>query len=200
MRRIGILAAALSFGFAGAAVGQPADASIELISADTPVTTASGATFTAPSGWRVTSTASKKVLEPPEADSHLALVDVRAADAAAAVAAGWASYRPDANRPLRTRDAAGAAEWLGRAALSTVTRSRPTRRPWSTRWPGGRAGLDGRDRRGKPRDLREAQRRLFARDRQPASQGIPARDVQRARRPTRWTPGGSPCSRISSRT
>jgi len=100
-RRIGILAVALSFGFAGAAVGQPADSSIELVSADTPVTTASGATFTAPSGWRLTSTASKKVLAPPEADSHLALVDVRAANAAAAVAAGWASYRPDAMRPLR---------------------------------------------------------------------------------------------------
>src|SRR6201988_4714773 len=100
-RRIGILAVALSFGFAGAAVGQPADSSIELVSADTPVTTASGATFTAPSGWRLTSTASKKVLAPPEADSHLALVDVRAANAAAAVAAGWARYRPDAMRPLR---------------------------------------------------------------------------------------------------
>jgi CubicO group peptidase (beta-lactamase class C family) len=42
-----------------------------------------------------------KVLEPPEADSRLALVDVRAADATAAVAAGWASYRPGANRALR---------------------------------------------------------------------------------------------------
>jgi hypothetical protein len=42
-----------------------------------------------------------KVLEPPEADSRLALVDVRAANATTAVAAGWASYRPGANRPLR---------------------------------------------------------------------------------------------------
>src|SRR5215467_3642522 len=101
MRRVGVLALALSLGFAGVAVGQPASSGIELISADTPLTTASGATFTAPSGWRVTSTASTKVLEPPEADSHLALVDVRAANADSAVAAGWASYRPGANRPLR---------------------------------------------------------------------------------------------------
>src|SRR5262245_46783813 len=101
MRRIVVLALALALGFAGAAVGQPASPTIELISADTPLTTASGSTFTAPSGWRVTSSASMKVLEPPEADSHLALVDVRAANAAAAVAVGWASYRPDANRPLR---------------------------------------------------------------------------------------------------
>jgi CubicO group peptidase (beta-lactamase class C family) len=101
MRCVGVLALAFALGFAGAAVGQPVNPNIELLSADTPATTASGATFTAPSGWRVTSSASKKVLEPPEADSHLALVDVRAANAAAAVAAGWASYRPDANRPLR---------------------------------------------------------------------------------------------------
>ena len=101
MRCIGVLSLAFSLGFAGAGVGQPANSSIELLSTNTAVTTASGATFTAPSGWRVTSTASKKVLEPPEADAHLALVDVPAASAAAAVAAGWASYRPDANRPLR---------------------------------------------------------------------------------------------------
>ena len=98
MRRLAVLALALFTGFTGPAAGQPAT---ELISADTPLTTAIGATFMAPSGWRVTSTANAKVLEPPEADSHLALVDVRAADAAAAVAAAWASYRPGANRSLR---------------------------------------------------------------------------------------------------
>ncbi|HMK79229.1 MAG TPA: serine hydrolase domain-containing protein [Xanthobacteraceae bacterium] len=103
MHRIGVLAlaVALALGSAGAAVGQAANPGAELISADTLVTTASGATFTAPSGWRVTSTANAKVLEPPEADSHLALVDVRAVDAAGAIAAGWAGYRPGANRPLR---------------------------------------------------------------------------------------------------
>src|SRR4051794_16507417 len=101
MRGVDVLAFILSLSFAGAAVGQPTPPSIELLTADTPLATASGTTFTAPSGWRVTSTASMKVLEPPEADSHLALVDVRAANAAAAVAAGWASYRQDANRALR---------------------------------------------------------------------------------------------------
>ena len=115
MRRVGVLALALSVGFAGAAVGQPANSSIELISADIPLTTATGATFTAPSGWRVASTASMKVLEPPEADSHLALVDVQAADAAAAVAAGWAAtapVQPTAQFATRRRP-----EWLGRAAF-----------------------------------------------------------------------------------
>src|SRR5262245_15051074 len=101
MRCMSVLALFLSLGFAGAAVGQPASSSVELLSADTPLTTANGTTLTAPAGWRVTSTPNMKVLEPPEADSRLALVDVRAANAAAAVAAGWASLRPDANRPPR---------------------------------------------------------------------------------------------------
>src|SRR5215813_3681420 len=84
--------------FTNAAAGQPA---AQPLAADTMFTTASGATFTAPQGWTVTSGANKIVLDPPEADSHLALVGVQAPDAAAAVAAGWASYRPGANRPLR---------------------------------------------------------------------------------------------------
>jgi hypothetical protein len=41
------------------------------------------------------------VLDPPEPDSRLALVDVDAKDAGAAVSAAWAAYRPDAKRPLR---------------------------------------------------------------------------------------------------
>jgi CubicO group peptidase (beta-lactamase class C family) len=103
MRCFAVLALALSLtlSIADAAIAQPANPGIELLSADTPLTTASGTTFMAPSGWRVTSTPSMNVLEPPEADSRLALVDVRAADAMAAVAAGWASYRPGANRALR---------------------------------------------------------------------------------------------------
>src|SRR4051812_34566564 len=97
MRYVGVLGLALAIGLAGAF---PASAG-EPLSADTALATASGATFTAPAGWSVTSASSKSILEPPEADSHLALVDVQAADAAAAVAAAWAAYRPDAKRPLR---------------------------------------------------------------------------------------------------
>ena len=41
------------------------------------------------------------VLEPPETDSHLAIVDVRAVDAAAAVTAAWSAYRPDFKRPVK---------------------------------------------------------------------------------------------------
>lgn len=79
----------------------PAAAAKELLKADTPRATAAGATFTAPAGWTVTTRGAVVVLDPPEGDSHLALVDVEAKDADAAVAAAWAAYRPDAKRPLR---------------------------------------------------------------------------------------------------
>ncbi|HEY6256810.1 MAG TPA: hypothetical protein VIY51_13550 [Xanthobacteraceae bacterium] len=101
MRYLGALGLALSIGFAGLTVGASPSCAQEVLSADTPRTTAGGASFTAPLGWRVTADASKSVLDPPEGDSHLVLIDVQAADADAAVAAAWASYRPGASRPLR---------------------------------------------------------------------------------------------------
>jgi CubicO group peptidase (beta-lactamase class C family) len=89
-----VLGIALGVALAPAFAGEP-------LPSDTPFTTTGGATFTAPTGWRVTSTANRNVLDPPEADSHLVLVDVQAADADAAVAAAWAAWRPEAKRPLR---------------------------------------------------------------------------------------------------
>jgi CubicO group peptidase (beta-lactamase class C family) len=107
MRHTAVLGLLLLVGSANFAAGAPTATSdvpspaTERLAIDTPYTTSSGATFTAPSGWNIISGTNKHVLDPPEGDSHLALVDVQATDAAAAVAAGWASYRPDANRPLR---------------------------------------------------------------------------------------------------
>ena len=71
------------------------------LAADTPLTTSSGATFTSPEGWTVTSSPNKLVLDPPEGDSHLAFVYVEAVDAAAAVASAWTSYRPSDHRSLK---------------------------------------------------------------------------------------------------
>jgi CubicO group peptidase (beta-lactamase class C family) len=73
-------------------------------SADTPSATAAGTTFTEPTSWAMTAKGPLVVLDPPEPDSHLALVDVdakNAKDAAAAVAAAWAAYKPDSKRPLK---------------------------------------------------------------------------------------------------
>jgi len=71
------------------------------VAADTPRVTPGGATFTAPSGWSIVTDKNLVILEPPEADTHIAIVDSQAADASAAVAAGWAAYKPEAKRPLK---------------------------------------------------------------------------------------------------
>ncbi len=73
----------------------------ERMAADTPRSTPSGVKFTAPSGWSVLSLDSAVVLEPPEADSRIAIVTVQANDADAAAAAAWKVYKPEANRPVR---------------------------------------------------------------------------------------------------
>jgi CubicO group peptidase (beta-lactamase class C family) len=73
----------------------------EVLAADSPRATPGGVTFTAPAGWSIASSADRVVLETPEGDSHLAIVDVQAKDANAAVAAAWAAYRPDAKWPLK---------------------------------------------------------------------------------------------------
>src|SRR5882762_10748363 len=73
----------------------------ERVAADTPRVTPGGATFMVPSGWSIVSGKNLVILEPPETDTHIAIVDSQAADASAAVAAGWAAYKPEAKRPLK---------------------------------------------------------------------------------------------------
>lgn len=66
----------------------------ERLSADTSKTTVLGNTFIAPAGWSVSVRGPATIVEAPEGDSRIVLVDVRAKDADAAVAAGWAAYQP----------------------------------------------------------------------------------------------------------
>src|SRR2546430_5299417 len=73
----------------------------ERVAADTPRVTPGGATFMVPSGWSIVTGKNLVILEPPETDTHIAIVDSQAADASAAVAAGWAAYKPQAKRPLK---------------------------------------------------------------------------------------------------
>ncbi len=80
---------------------QPASASSEVLAADTPRTTLEGNKFIAPAGWRIESRGPATILEAPEGNSRIVLVDVRAPDADKAVAAAWAAYRPDAKWPLK---------------------------------------------------------------------------------------------------
>src|SRR6185437_16058928 len=68
-------------------------AQAEKLSADTPKTTTLGNTFIAPAGWSVSVRGPATINEAPEGDSRIVIVDVRASDADAAVAAGWAAYQ-----------------------------------------------------------------------------------------------------------
>lgn len=79
----------------------PAAPAPERLAADTPRTTVQGNTFLAPAGWSVRVKGPATILEAPEGDSWLALVDVPGKDADAALAAAWAAYKPKAKRPLK---------------------------------------------------------------------------------------------------
>ncbi|MDI1482476.1 serine hydrolase domain-containing protein [Polyangium sp. y55x31] len=74
----------------------------ERLAADTPKTTVSGNTFIAPNGWTISVKGQATILEAPEAGSRIALVDVQAKDADAAVALAWAAYGADKKWPLKS--------------------------------------------------------------------------------------------------
>jgi CubicO group peptidase (beta-lactamase class C family) len=72
----------------------------ETMAADTPRTTVSGNGFVVPAGWSVWVTGPATIVEAPEGDSRVALVDVKAKDADAALALAWAAYKPDKTWPV----------------------------------------------------------------------------------------------------
>src|SRR5216110_846497 len=61
------------------------------LTADTPTQTNAGATFIAPAGWTCSVRGPATIRAPPEGDSHIALVDVRAPPADSAGALAWAT-------------------------------------------------------------------------------------------------------------
>jgi len=73
----------------------------EQLTADTPRVTAAGASFTVPAGWSIMTGKNIVILRPPEPDTHIAIVDTQATDAAAAVAAAWGAYKPDHKWPVK---------------------------------------------------------------------------------------------------
>ncbi len=73
----------------------------EHLTSDAPRATQAGAAFTVPAGWSVVTGKSMVVLGPPEADTHIVILDSSAADAKTAVSAAWIAYKPDFKRPLK---------------------------------------------------------------------------------------------------
>ncbi|HEY5781642.1 MAG TPA: hypothetical protein VIT66_07230 [Lysobacter sp.] len=70
----------------------PSPPAHQALTVDTRLTTADGNSFIAPAGWSIRTAGAAVILTAPEGGSHIAIVDVVAKDADAAVAAGWAAY------------------------------------------------------------------------------------------------------------
>lgn len=73
----------------------------ERLTRDTRRTTTAGNTFIAPAGWSIAVRGPSTILEPPEGNSAIALVDVPAPSADSAVAAAWQAYKPAVKWPLK---------------------------------------------------------------------------------------------------
>jgi len=73
----------------------------EKLSADAPKTTVLGNAFIAPKDWSIRVKGPATILEAPEGDSWVALIDVEAKTQDEALAAAWQAYKPDAKWPLK---------------------------------------------------------------------------------------------------
>lgn len=97
-----ILAAVLLAGAPGLAAAQTPIPTPVVLTADAAQQTASGAAFTAPAAWSVTTAGPLLTLSPPEPDTHVAIVDIaEATDGADAVAKAWQIYKPGFARPVQ---------------------------------------------------------------------------------------------------
>lgn len=103
---------------------QPAAPAVqkETLAADTPRTTVAGNTFIAPAGWRIWVSGPATIIEAPEGDSRIALVDLQAKDVEDAVKRAWAAYRPNPPWPLHSAtDAADKDGWTKIRAFNYET-------------------------------------------------------------------------------
>jgi CubicO group peptidase (beta-lactamase class C family) len=73
----------------------------ERLSADTPKATVLGNAFVAPKDWSIRVQGPATILEAPEGDSWIALVDVRTDGPEQALAAAWQAYKPEAKWPVK---------------------------------------------------------------------------------------------------
>ena len=73
----------------------------ERLSADTPKTTVLGNAFVAPRDWSIRVKGPATILEAPEGNSWIALVDVRANGPEEALAAAWQAYKLEAKWPVK---------------------------------------------------------------------------------------------------
>jgi CubicO group peptidase (beta-lactamase class C family) len=90
--------------------------------ADTPKTTVLGNAFIAPKDWSITVNGPATILQAPEGDSWIALVDVQADQPDQALAAAWRVYKPDAAWPVKvTSDLPDQDGWSRRCEYDYLT-------------------------------------------------------------------------------
>jgi CubicO group peptidase (beta-lactamase class C family) len=106
-----------------ALLGAALSASAQSPTSEHPSKTPSGVTFATPEGWAQHVNGQVVILDPPEGDLHLVIVDVgQAADAKTAAAAAWELYRPKASHPFRLLTAAPPREgWDEQAVINYET-------------------------------------------------------------------------------
>ena len=81
----------------------PQNSVTKRLTVDTPEATVAGNTFIAPAGWTLIVRGPATILQSPEGDSQIALVDVDAKDLEKAVTAAWAAYGTHKGWPLKVR-------------------------------------------------------------------------------------------------
>ncbi|WP_437817465.1 serine hydrolase [Sorangium sp. So ce1078] len=79
----------------------PAAESVIEVGADSPMKTPSGAAYTAPKGWTVTTRGDVVILEDAKREVSVTFVERKEADAEAAIAAAWRQVKPDFARKAR---------------------------------------------------------------------------------------------------
>jgi CubicO group peptidase (beta-lactamase class C family) len=129
------LGAASAWNGVAAMQGQATATGAQPLAADTPSTTTAGNGFIAPAGWSLTVRGPATILEAPEGGSRLALIDVQAADAEAAVAAAWAAYPSQTRWPLKvTNDQTDRDGWSKRRQFSYQTSPNERRDVGASAW------------------------------------------------------------------
>jgi CubicO group peptidase (beta-lactamase class C family) len=115
----------LAVGAAPAALAQPAP-----LAADTAAKLSSGATFTAPQGWRLEDKGKVRVMTSPEGDARVMVVDgLTGPDVKAAIASGWALAQPGFDRaPKLVTPRPGREGWDDRSVFEYETS--PNEKRW----------------------------------------------------------------------
>jgi CubicO group peptidase (beta-lactamase class C family) len=105
-----------------AQVASPPPPSAQRLSADTPKTTVAGNAFVAPKDWSIRVQGPATVLEAPEGNSWIALVDVQAKTPEEALATAWRAYKPEAKWPVKvSNDLPDRDGWSRRRAYEYLT-------------------------------------------------------------------------------